>query len=63
MSSNGTKGPNGGYLFNVTLASGTVVPPPNFDFFVTAHRAADNSTSTPFYKTVPVTEKNSAAAC
>ena len=63
VSSNGTKGPNGGYLFNVTLASGTLVPPPSFDFFVTAHRAADNSDSTPFYKTVPVTKKNSASAC
>ena len=57
VSSNGVKGPNGGYLFTVTLASGTVVPPPAFDFFVTAHRAADNSTSTPFYKTVTVDEQ------
>jgi type II secretory pathway pseudopilin PulG len=61
--SNGVKGPNGGYLFKVTLASGTRVPPPSFDFFVTAHRAADNTDSAPFYKNVPVTSKNSASAC
>jgi hypothetical protein len=63
VSSNGTKGPNGGYLFKVTLASGTNVPPPSFQFYVTANRAADNSTSSPFYTTVPVTSKNSASAC
>ena len=63
VSSNGVKGVNGGYLFLVTLASNTVVPPPNFQFYVTAHRAADNSTSTPFYKTVAVTNKNSVNAC
>jgi prepilin-type N-terminal cleavage/methylation domain-containing protein len=63
VSSNGVKGANGGYLFAVTLASGTVVPPPSFDFFVTAHRAVDNSTSTPFYKTVTVTNQSSAAQC
>jgi hypothetical protein len=63
VSSNGTKGPNGGYLFNVTLASGTKVPPPSFQFYVTVTRVADGSTSSPFYTTVPVTSKNSAAAC
>jgi hypothetical protein len=62
-SSNGTKGPNGGYLFTVSLASGTQVPPPSFDFFVTAHRAADNSTSTPYYKTVSVDSANKVTLC
>jgi hypothetical protein len=45
------------------LASATKVPPPSFQFYVTATRAADGSTSSPFYTTVPVTSKNSAAAC
>jgi hypothetical protein len=63
VSSNGTKGPNGGYLFKVTLASGTNVPPPSFQFYVTATRAADGSTSSPFYTTVAVTSKNAAPAC
>jgi prepilin-type N-terminal cleavage/methylation domain-containing protein len=62
-SSNGTKGPNGGYLFSVSLASGTKVPPPSFDFYVTAHRAADNSTSTPYYKTVTVDSANKVTLC
>jgi hypothetical protein len=48
-------GPNGGLVFSVSLASGTVAAGPSFDFFVTVRRAADSSTSTPYYKTVPVT--------
>jgi hypothetical protein len=63
VSSNGTLGPNGGYLFTVILASGTKVPPPSFDFFVTAHRAADNSTSSPYFKTVTVDPSNKESSC
>jgi hypothetical protein len=62
-SSNGTKGPNGGYLYTVTLASGTSITTSSFQFFVTAHRAADNTTSSPFYTTVDVYNKNSVNAC
>jgi secreted PhoX family phosphatase len=56
-------GPNGGYLFEVTLAQDTVVPPPSFEFFVTAHRAADNTTSSPYYRTVDVVQANNNGGC
>jgi prepilin-type N-terminal cleavage/methylation domain-containing protein len=62
-STNGTKGPNGGYLYKVTLASGTSITTSTFQFFVTAHRAADNTTSSPFYTTVSVFKKNTVNAC
>jgi prepilin-type N-terminal cleavage/methylation domain-containing protein len=62
-STNGTKGPNGGYLYTVTLASGTTITSSTFQFFVTAHRAADNTTSSPFYTSVDVFRKSSANGC